>query len=524
MNQLAPRDQQGYAPAHLWIAAQILKAGTLTRESYDLAFAHLMRARQEPAQANLVDATLAELYLVSGRVEQARELLIRLPNLTGQQQLSLARTSALTGKVDNARREAAAAANMFAAQVKDEPNNSEARMHWAEACALSGQTEQAEVILRDGVAMSPKGPCSVALVRFYLQWVEMLARTPSPQNSRQILQILRRARTVAESLPSDNVAAMSLLAQINLQLNEPDKAEEYLKRAAPSDLASQVKYASLLGLRGKKEESVIQARQALQRGTLQLKENPSNAMVIAMTAEAAGILGDFAQSAALLEEGVKQLQNNQFDALLSRAYLAMYDKQRAAGGEASESIKLLRKSFERNPWDAAVLQRVLAVMKEKSSAGEQARAMVNERLAAGGVPGIAHMLIGTDALQAGDAESARKHLELAFQLEPRIGSIANNLAWTLLKSEPPDLSRALELVSQALKLTPNSPDCYDTRANIYMAMERWEDAVKDFEVVLRARPSDAKLHRSLAEAYRKLHMDDLAKRHDDAAVALEAGK
>jgi tetratricopeptide (TPR) repeat protein len=522
MQELAPRDRLGYAPAHLWIAMKLLKSDRLTQKAFDIARAHLTRARRDISQVATVDRALVDLYIAMGRTKEAREVLRRLPSASGEQLLSLSRDSADKGNSDDSKREAAAAMDRFGARVLEDPGDIDARVQMAEAGVLAGQMERAEDFLRDGVAMDPQGPCALALARFYLAWARESAKSFDAANRAKVVPLLKKARTVAEMLPPDSVPGLSLLAEISLAQNESAKAADYLRRAAPMDLASGARLAELLTLGGQKDEARVQAQTVLGEATRQLHGNAANTIARLSAAQSAAILGDYPRATSLLEEGLKENNDPRLSTLLERMYVAWYDDGRKIAPQSPPYFDLLRKTFDLNPQNAAVLQRILAVMKDNSTAADEARKFVNDRLAAGGVSAIAHLLVGTDAIQSADTEIGRKHIALAFQLGPKMVTIANNLARTLSQTEPRDLPRALDLIDQTLNQAPNNVDCLDTRGHIFMATERWEDAVSDLERVHRSRPRDAQLHRTLSEVYRRPKMVDLAKRNDDEANALEA--
>jgi tetratricopeptide (TPR) repeat protein len=95
--QLAPRDQMGFAPAHLWEARRLLSIAPLTEVSRDAAEAHLLRLLQAEPNTPEAAAELAKLYLDSGRIAQAEKLLGQVGKSRPDLQLQLARLYAARG-------------------------------------------------------------------------------------------------------------------------------------------------------------------------------------------------------------------------------------------------------------------------------------------------------------------------------------------------------------------------------------------------------------------------------------------
>src|SRR5438445_652901 len=77
---------------------------------------------------------------------------------------------------------------------------------------------------------------------------------------------------------------------------------------------------------------------------------------------------------------------------------------------------------------------------------------------------------------------ARTHLEQAFRLAPQEGLVANNLAWLLAQPPSPDLPRALALIDSVLARWPDQPNYLETRGQILVKLQRWNEALADLEM------------------------------------------
>jgi tetratricopeptide (TPR) repeat protein len=98
------------------------------------------------------------------------------------------------------------------------------------------------------------------------------------------------------------------------------------------------------------------------------------------------------------------------------------------------------------------------------------------------------------------------------------GGPLNNLAWMLaLQGNKEKEKDALDSISRAIQLDGPTPDLLDTRALVFLAMGRADDAIRDLEDSAAVGPtSDKYLH--LAQAYR------MAGKVDEAGEALQKAK
>ncbi len=71
MNTLAPPDEAGYAPAHMWEARRLMMATTLSPESRRLAESHLLKALDgELEDRDAAHMLIGDLYYSGGQLDQ----------------------------------------------------------------------------------------------------------------------------------------------------------------------------------------------------------------------------------------------------------------------------------------------------------------------------------------------------------------------------------------------------------------------------------------------------------------------
>ena len=150
------------------------------------------------------------------------------------------------------------------------------------------------------------------------------------------------------------------------------------------------------------------------------------------------------------------------------------------------------------------------------------------RVIAGDEPNpMAHFALSNILWQHEEFEEAATHLELAYKLQPNFTVVLNNLAWVLAHQDPPDLERALELASQAVKQSPNEGLYHDTLGTIYLKQEKYEDAAAELQLALPSVDNPIAVSKKLVTVYNKLNMpeqvevqEDMLKRQPDQQLSL----
>ena len=131
------------------------------------------------------------------------------------------------------------------------------------------------------------------------------------------------------------------------------------------------------------------------------------------------------------------------------------------------------------------------------------------RLIAGDEPNpMAHFALSNLLWEREEFEEATTHLELAYKIQPKFTIVLNNLAWVLAHQDPPDLDRALELASQAVKQSPKDGRYHDTLGTVYLKQEKYKDAAAEFQLALAGVGNPIAVRKKLVTVYSKLNMPD----------------
>lgn len=267
MSQLAPQDQTGYAPAHLWFARQLLQAPQKTPKILDAAEAHLLRALDgeldNPAEA---EGMLGELYLLRNRLDQAELYLLRAVKNDQRFHLRLAYLYARKGDRDRARWEGEQALSFFRAWTKSEVLTAQARLGWAEAAIFLENFELAVSILDEGLRLTGDAIYRQALAKTYTAWAEFLGRQGrAVSESALFSEQLRLLEKALQVDPHNPDLVMQVWGMTQIRGETADKAREVLRTQLVEGQGSGLTHLAL-GMdawqRGKQEEALLHLEQA----------------------------------------------------------------------------------------------------------------------------------------------------------------------------------------------------------------------------------------------------------------------
>jgi tetratricopeptide (TPR) repeat protein len=189
MRELAPLDDKGYLPAYIWLARLVFEAKLKQRTAdtekrrVQTAEAYLKHAIEiEPeltgpkAEAMVM---LGEMYALLGRSVEAEKLLTPVADQHPQILLVLADSCKEQGNVDRAKQWAEKAVTIYRDKTTAQPDDHQTRARWALAEAYLDHYEQAETILKDGLARTPDEPIlKKAMCDLGCAWFDALWSVP----------------------------------------------------------------------------------------------------------------------------------------------------------------------------------------------------------------------------------------------------------------------------------------------------------------------------------------------------------
>jgi tetratricopeptide (TPR) repeat protein len=320
-----------------------------------------------------------------------------------------------------------------------------------------------------------------------------------------------------------NAEAHERLGRLYFSTQQLDKSAKHTATAAEQNRALLLPLAHIRLLQNDRSSAKRIAEKAREQYSRLAQSNQGNVEARMLWADAEAFLGRPSEAERVLLEGLRQEGNQRYRSALVQLYVRCFDA-RTQSGEASmaELVQLLERARRYGPSDHAVFHRVAWLASRGGKDTEKLRSALNEVLVSGKAPPTVHLILGTIAADQGDYATALLHLEEAHRLQPKMPDVMNNLAWVLANSDPPQLSRALELANTAVEINPAHPEIRHTRGRILFKLGRYREALGDLEAALSAERDDGELHRTLATVYEKLGDSDLAAEHRRAADAAEA--
>jgi tetratricopeptide (TPR) repeat protein len=245
----------------------------------------------------------------------------------------------------------------------------------------------------------------------------------------------------------------------------------------------------------------------------QLEQQPNVADFRLGWALAEQIAGNHEKAVQVLEAGIGSSNPGPFREALATVYLNWLNLRTQSGNASlGWQLGLLNRALQHVPRDPRLLTQLAKLALRDWERSDEAYTRLKELVAEGVAPAVVHLVLGTQALKKGELNEAKLHLLLANDRNPNMPVILNNLAWTLVHEDEPDLQRALQL-AQAAKRMSEHPEIYDTLGTILARMGRHREAIQELETALRAFPARPELHLRLADLYEQLGENELAAIH-----------
>ena len=549
----------GYTPARLWLVNQAMADDPripLTPEQVE----HQLRAvvDRDPMHAT-GNRLLADYYISTAQPRLAEQHLQKAAEIWPELYLPLVRLQkTLKRSPERIATSLQAATVGFQKQLSKDPSNLNVRIQWSECCALQEQWTEAEAILREGMALDQTGELPKALSQLYTA-IAIHRLRESPLNATMAGRLLVQALTLDVS----NVQAIAQLSPLasaqvsfspeqlqNAVLFWQDKVAEH-----PEDVSFRLVFTELLNACARYDDAVqqlesvadekpaVRPRLAMLYATsgrhaeadrlydqllLELQQpqtgEPHTLIAQSELLFQAGRLHDARKLITEHRDEIPETDQGRLDIIHGRVLVALADRMLNSNepDSSAAALKLLNEAILGKT--AAAASALVKIAELSCSADPQATAaddLLSRVLAQGKVSAGIHAFIGTSALAANQFQKARRHLETARRLAPSDPTVLNNLALSLVRSPDPDLQQALSLAEMVLQAIPRNPDALSTRAEILIALERWEEADRDLQTALPHRLDSPDVRRLLIVVNEKLDRPALVLEHRRILTQLE---
>ncbi|MEM9827650.1 MAG: tetratricopeptide repeat protein [Planctomycetota bacterium] len=387
------------------------------------------------------------------------------------------------------------------------------QLNWVSILAASGDQQAAKAMLDElapddrvglGEAHRQKVMAIAKLIRTQggsrrafetMHWhLRHGAREPTPDNDllwagyhvavEQIDEAINRYSSAASQRPE----LWFEVAQLYRQLRRPEEAKRAMQRA--EDFARQ-----------------------------SIDENPLDTDQRLRLADILAGKGQLDRVEALLFEGLKLAKKDpKLKLAISKYYLAGLAKISGRDPDSDrQRLELIAKAAEISPGNPDIYKAMTGLY-ARSDTEEQKqsyRKTLETLITNGNSAPLAHFALGNFLFDQGDTKAAIFHLERAFESDPNLPIIANNLAWVLSQTDSADYVRAEKLARMALSIQPENLTFRDTLATILFEQEKHAEALPLFEknLAFASEAKKQKIHQRLASIYEALGQPRMAASH-----------
>ena len=433
----------------------------------------------------------------------------------------IGRSEAISNRYSNEARQAMVDGNFqlakthFTRIMQDQELTQPQKLQWVVALSETGEVERAEKILgelapEDGVGFAPAHRVKALQIAFSRK------NKTTPLPLKRLEHHLRHSR--------DNTPMIQKAWALYHRTNDsPDKAIQALTLAAQEDPSIYIAIAQYQGVLNRPEDQKATLRKTEKVFRRLLDEEPANSNARWLLANTLSQQGRYDEAQKVLVKGLKV---NADDLLMRHAnaefFTTRHDLEQAGQNRVGKRINYLFRALGAQPNHMPIYERLIKIADEKDSgSGNYVRVRRElNRLIAGDEPNpMAHFALSNILWQHEEFEEATIHLELAYKIQPKFTIVLNNLAWVLAHQDAPDLDRALELASQAVKQSPKDGRYRDTLGTIYLKQERYKDAAAELLLALSGVENPIAVRKKLVTAYTKLNMPDQVELQEDAIEA-----
>lgn len=348
----------------------------------------------------------------------------------------------------------------------------------------------------------------------------------------------------------DRQDARLWLAKTALRTNDVRVAIEHFESIVDEKPELLLPLARLYRLQNETDRARERGREAERVFAEQASTDSDNLQARLLWAEGKAFLNDWEGSVAVLNDGLASAEitpqhRGQLELALSKVYtawarqpgpsfndkplssetapaevdasaLSLNEQNTPGPDESQRRIQALSRAIELAPGNLTAFEQLGEIIENGSARdAESAQEAIEHLLASGKSTGLGHMILGGVASGRNDLSSARLHFEQAYRAMPEMPECMNNLAWILVRSEPVELDRALELIDSAIERQPSRLEFLETRGEAYIHLKRFSDAINDLEAVLTAFPDRTRTHELLAMAYEQSGRNAIAQKHHE---------
>ena len=226
------------------------------------------------------------------------------------------------------------------------------------------------------------------------------------------------------------------------------------------------------------------------------------------------VIGNLGQMSVILDKWLAiEPDNQQAQVALARVYRQQAAQElREPLPDEQKIAKLWLQAAELEGRNEALVQTATELYENRGTSPSYGR-ILNALRDSPSTPPKLLLAIGTQAAVSEQYEEAREYFKATLERDATNPVAWNNYGLVLGKGNDTQLDEALSAVNKALEIAPMEHRFRETRGQILLRMQRWQEAVDDLEFALNGLPELEAIHQSLATAYDELGEEELAKLH-----------
>lgn len=580
---LTPEAALGYADARLWLVNQSLQREPMLKLSLDEIEKQLTKVIDQQPTNTEARRLLSQVYTDRKEWKLAEHHLTEAARLEPEHNLALAKLMRYLKRSDEAVSAVAQKAiDHFTTRLEKNRTDPEVRILLADGLLIAEKESEAREILVSGLQQKDDPRLRKALSDFDLMVADrrlsesglnrdacipvvMQALQRDPSNVAAV-QLLAKLRDMGVKVPADALKAAvdhweaviaedansagprTVLSQLLTSSSQPARAAEVLEPVVESRPELRLTLATLFLECGRTDDANAILNTLKEEAQRKLAATPEDKTANISYCQALILSGD--PEAARLhlaslanDEGASQIPSSpELASLYGRACIACFDKltgfsaDPATGiatllqsspqaGESEVLLNLLADAFECQGTTNQAIDRLSRLSLSSHPAAAEADGMLRRLRLDGTHASQVLNLLGMHALLMNRFDKATPWLEQAnLQARGRDPMILNNLATAIVRGGTDSKERALQLANETLLLIPDHPDALSTRGEIYVALEKWPEAIADLTQSLKLRQDSSELHRLLEKAYSGMNDSQMAEEHRRRAEAIETSK
>ena len=319
--------------------------------------------------------------------------------------------------------------------------------------------------------------------------------------------------TLAIENESPNSKARQLKAELLKSMGDARGAYDAILPVADSSLNTKYQAFQLERLLGQDEAARKRADYLIRSIRSLLGDRPQNAELRLQLASILLYVDKDPEAIEIIEAGLEVCPPETRNRLESSKVNAMVVYSGKLGKKENgliPSIELLRRAMNIDATNRSLIEAIVKICIKIGENENQELQELQKSIANGVGSSASHFINGTIELNKGNVAKASYHLEIAAKENPNLPGLLNNLAYTIIQQEDPDLERALRLSNAAIRNLPNHPYLRETRGQIYLQMKKFTDAIADLEQALPAMELRDRIRPALATAYEAIGDSNMA--------------